>query len=198
MPGYVPPPSTPAVIPAFTTAPASSSTFPRDLTKNAAYNESQSRKRPFNDRNEDGVTGDISGDRQIKQPRRGNGRNGRADAYSTRNGRGGFRPSASPVTPQGTGLNFPTLPMPPPTFDPNDPFAAMMAMQVMGLPGLPMPPAAFGQFGAQPPPLPVMMSQPQLNPRCRDYDTQGYCTSGNACPFEHGIDPMIVAGQDGQ
>lgn len=198
MPGYVPQPSVPPVTP-FTAAPANAHTFSGDLTKNGPYSEPQSRKRPYSDRNEDSGTGDMSGDRQVKQIRRGSGRNGRVDAFGTRNGRGGFHSSGSPNALQGTGLNFPSLPIsPPPPFDPSDPFAAMMAMQVMGLPGLAMPPTGFGQFGVQPPQLPGIMNQPQVKSRCRDYDTKGYCTRGNACPFEHGSDPMIVAGQEGK
>ena len=198
MPGYVPQPSAPSVQPSFTAASTNANIFSGEFAKNGAFNESQSRKRPYNDRNEDGGTGEMSGERQIKQMRRGSGRNGRADAFGTRNGRGGFYPSASPNLVQETGLNFPTLPIPPAPFDPNDPFAAMVAMQVMGLPGLALPPTGFGQFGVQPPQLPGIMSQPQVKPRCRDYDTKGYCTRGNACPFEHGNDPMIVAAHDGE
>ena len=199
MPGYVPPPTAPAGPPPFTAAPPNANIFSGEFTKNGTFNEPQSRKRPYNDRNEDGGTGEMAGERQIKQMRRGSGRNGRGDAFSARNGRGGFYSSGNSNAVQGTGLNFPTLPITPTPFDPNDPFAAMLAMQVMGLPGLPLPPTDFGQFGVQPPPqLPGIMNQPQAKPRCRDYDTKGYCTIGSACPYEHGNDPMVVAAQDGE
>ena len=53
-----------------------------------------------------------------------------------------------------------------PMFDPNDPIAAMMAMQ------------AFMQtFG-----------MPAIGQRCREYDTKGFCARGVACPFQHGDD----------
>lgn len=208
MPGYVHQQSAPPVTPSFATAPENRNIFPGELTKNGTYGESQSRKRPYNERSEDGSTGDMHGDRQMKQMRRGNGRNGRGDALGARNGRGGFHPSGTPNAPQLTGLNFPTLPLSPPglPFDPSDPLATMMAMQAMALPGFgampPLPqamsPTGYGQFGVQPSQLPGIMNKPQVKARCRDYDTKGYCTRGSTCPFEHGNDPLIVAGQDGK
>ncbi|XP_029644206.1 RNA-binding protein 26 isoform X1 [Octopus sinensis] len=40
-------------------------------------------------------------------------------------------------------------------------------------------------------------SAPPLNigsnrPRCRDYDEKGYCMRGDLCPYDHGLDPVIV------
>jgi RNA recognition motif. (a.k.a. RRM, RBD, or RNP domain) len=32
--------------------------------------------------------------------------------------------------------------------------------------------------------------------RCQDYDTKGYCTLGSSCPYEHGNDPIVAAGDD--
>jgi flagellar biosynthesis GTPase FlhF len=63
-----------------------------------------------------------------------------------------------------------------PQLDPNNPMAAMLAMQqALGLfPGLPN-----GNGVAQ---------------RCRDYDTKGFCTAGASCPHEHGNDPVLLAG----
>ncbi|CAG2210740.1 RBM26 [Mytilus edulis] len=29
-------------------------------------------------------------------------------------------------------------------------------------------------------------------PRCKDYDEQGFCMRGDLCPFDHGVDPVIV------
>lgn len=29
-------------------------------------------------------------------------------------------------------------------------------------------------------------------PRCRDYDEKGYCMRGDLCPYDHGLDPVIV------
>lgn len=191
-----------------TAAAPNTSTFTGEFTKNGVYGEPQSRKRPYNDRSEDGGNGEMQGDRHMKQMRRGNGRNGRADAVGIRNGRGGFHPSGSPAAAQATALSFANLPISPPVlpFDPNDPLAAMMAMQAMALPGFagmpPLPqamsPTGFGQFGVQPPQLPGIMNNHQMKARCRDYDNKGYCTRGNSCPFEHGTDLMIVPGQDGK
>jgi RNA-binding protein 26 len=184
------------------------SAFAGEFVKNGVYGEPQSRKRPYNDRSEDGGSGEMQGDRHMKQMRRGNGRNGRADAVGVRNGRGGFHLAGSSAAAQTTALSFADLPISPPglPFDPSDPLAAMMAMQAMALPGFagmaPLPqamsPTGFGQFGVQPLQLPSIMSNTQMKQRCRDYDNKGYCTRGNSCPFEHGNDLMIVAGQDGK
>ncbi|KAF6220650.1 hypothetical protein HO133_003083 [Letharia lupina] len=166
----------------------------------------ESRKRSYNDRQEEGPGLDSHysrGERQIKQMRRG-GRGGRADAFVPRNGRGGFQESmypqarASPVA-----LGFQNMPMPPP-FDPNDPLATIMAMQAMGLPPLPgMPPLpqagspnVLPQFGGQ-------SLSPSHGPRrnthrerCRDYDEKFFCERGDACPYEHGTDRLVASGQD--
>lgn len=168
----------------------------------------ESRKRSYNDRQEEGPGIDSHysrGERQIKQMRRG-GRGGRADAFVPRNGRGGFQESmypqarASPVA-----LGFQNMPMPPP-FDPNDPLATIMAMQAMGLPPLPgMPPLpqagspnVLPQFGGQ-------SLSPSHGPRrnthrerCRDYDEKFFCERGDACPYEHGTDRLVASGQDGR
>ncbi|KAM9396199.1 RNA-binding protein 26 isoform 1-T1 [Salvelinus alpinus] len=33
---------------------------------------------------------------------------------------------------------------------------------------------------------------PQQRKRCRDYDEKGFCMRGDICPFDHGIDPVVV------
>ncbi|ESO99958.1 hypothetical protein LOTGIDRAFT_230885 [Lottia gigantea] len=30
------------------------------------------------------------------------------------------------------------------------------------------------------------------NQRCRDYDEKGFCMRGDLCPFDHGVDPVVV------
>ena len=172
----------------------------------------QSRKRSYNDRQEEGNGGDAHynhGDRQMKHPRMGGARGGRSDSFSGRGGRGG-RPahqnSGLPGIPSPAAMGFPGLLPPPPAmpFDPNDPVAAMLAMQqAMGfppLPGMPLPPQAgsptgFPPFPAQNSPASSVPPKQRINARCRDYDTKGFCTRGNACPFEHGTDLIVVPGQ---
>lgn len=40
--------------------------------------------------------------------------------------------------------------------------------------------------------LPDLSKPPPSKARCRDYDEQGLCLLGNLCPYDHGIDPVIV------
>lgn len=167
----------------------------------------ESRKRLYNDRQEEGPGVDSHysrGERQMKQMRRG-GRGGRADAFAPRSGRGGFQESMYPQA--GTSpapLSFQNMPMPPP-FDPNDPLAAIMAMQAMGLPPLPgMPPLPQAgssnayPFGGQSLSPSQMPRGNTLRERCRDYDEKFYCERGDACPYEHGTDRLVASGQDGR
>jgi RNA-binding protein 26 len=148
-----------------------------------------SRKRTFNDRGDGDAQdrvyqpgGDPFG-RVYKQPRRG-GVFGRAN-YGGYNGRGGFQ--GHPIVgdhgipPQGF---MPSMPEPPPgmpPLDPNNPMAAVLAMQAMGfpVPGLPMQPAGRGHAGPK-------------KKRCRDYDLKGFCARGNTCMYEHGQDSIYV------
>lgn len=165
-----------------------------------------SRKRSYNDDQEEGPAFDphySRGERQLKQMRRG-GRGGRTDAFTPRNGRGGFPDSIySQAGSSPAPLSFPSMPMPPP-FDPNDPLAAIIAMQAMGLPSLPgmlpLPqtgsPSIYPKFGGQ---SPSSLHGPQRKPereRCRDYDEKFYCERGDACPYEHGTDRLVAANQD--
>lgn len=212
MPGYVAIQSTQAADPSFPAPSAPTAVQIQSANRSIAPGDlPQSRKRSYNDKPEDGTGGDPHygrGDRQLKQIRRGSVRNGRADAFGSRGGRGGFQYSASPPNiPQGPTLSFPGLSMPAPglPFDPNDPIATMIAMQAMSLPSFPaMPlpqptsPTGYDRFGAQRSPLLDPSSKTRVRGRCRDYDTRGYCTRGNSCPYEHGTDHMIVPNQDGR
>ena len=172
----------------------------------------QSRKRSYNDRQEEGNGVDAHynrGDRQMKHPRMGGARGGRSDSFGGRGGRGGrpaHQPSGLPGIPSPAALGFPGILPPPPAmaFDPNDPMAAMLAMQhamsFPPLPGLPLPPQApsptgFPPFPPQNTPAAGVQPRQRINARCRDYDTKGFCTRGNACPFEHGTDLIVVPGQ---
>lgn len=171
----------------------------------------QSRKRSYNDRQEEGKGADAHynrGDRQMKQPRVGGARGGRGDIVGGRGSRLG-RPQQSsglPGIPSPAAMGFPGLLTPPPgmPFDPNDPVAAMLAMQqVMGfppLPGMPLPPQAgsptgFPPFPGQNSPASSAPPKQKIHARCRDYDTKGFCARGNACPFEHGTDLIVAPGQ---
>jgi RNA recognition motif-containing protein len=183
---------------------------------------SNKRKLPYNEREENGNPNHMRGDRAFKQMR--GGHHGMVHGYGPRDARllgqncfAAFPPATSapfqiqlPTTsgafpPHHSNHSSP-FSMPPPTpnspfaFDPNDPVAAMMAMQAMGgfaqLPGMPpfpLPPSPAG--------VPVSGQQHskgrfpprhRLKPPCKDYDTKGYCLLGDSCPYEHGTDHLVV------
>ena len=211
MPGYVPVQPAPASNIPFSAPSAPANLSLHDASRSLSTGELlQSRKRSYNDRQEDVGSGDPHygrGDRQVKQIRQGGGRAPRADMFVSRRGRGGFQlAGTAPNIPQVPVLGFPTLPIPAPRlpFDPNDPMAAMMAMH-MGLPSFPsispLPPPtspnAYDRFGAQRSPLPDQFGNTMGKKKCRDYETQGYCERGNMCQYEHN-DHIIVPGQDGK
>lgn len=133
----------------------------------------------------------------MKQMRRGNMNNGRGGGPHGRP-----REDFHAISPPSSNP-FP-LPIPPPgmPFDPNDPIAAILAMQAMGFPPLGIPdlaqagsptgflPPAGGAPTVQPP-----VGRSKINARCRDYDTKGFCARGNVCPFDHGNNQIVVPGQ---
>lgn len=162
-----------------------------------------SRKRSYNDRGEGDAQfqgGDMNG-RSFKQPRRGGPGMGRGgfESFNPGVGRGGRPPPMAlqnmPQYPNmpGPGRSGPQgfdpnmamagMPSPPPglpPLDPNNPLAAILAMQAMGvpIPNLPgFPPGGSPVNGGFPRPK---------NPRCIDYDQKGFCAKGNTCQFEHG------------
>lgn len=211
--GYIPQANLPASSPRFS-APTGPAGAYGNLGIGRGSNEGfqQSRKRSYNEVQENGGRGDshyARGDRQMKQMRRG-GRGGRADGHGARGGRGGFQDPGYPFPHAGSPplpSNFPSMPnMPTPSglpFDPNDPMAAIIAMQAMGLPPLPgMPslpqagsPNGHSQFGVQS--SQISGGQRKREP-CRDYENRGYCARGDACPYEHGTDHIVAPGQDGE
>lgn len=167
-----------------------------------------SKKRSYNDRGDsDGQDGrymqvggnDMNG-RAFKQPRRGGntGHAGRYDPY--RNGQGAIQgyppPMQLPSMPQGMFPGMPPMPTPPPgmpPMDPNNPMGALLAMQAMGfpVPGMPTLPQGVSPTGVLR--SPGASNAPSgLKQRCRDYDTQGFCTRGNACKYEHGTESIYV------
>ena len=111
--------------------------------------------------------------------------------------------STNPGLSQPPHGSFPGMPPPPPgfPFDPNDPMPAIMAMQAMGFPPLPgMPqfppagsPTGFGQ--QQPGQSSSPMVPKRTGERCKDYDQQGFCALGSTCPYDHGVDHIVVPGQ---
>lgn len=212
MPGYVPLQTAPPLHIPFSAPSAPATSQLQDASRNLGTGElPPSRKRSYNERQEDIGTGDSHygrGDRQVKQIRQNGGRGGRVEVYGPRRGRGGFQlPGTAPNIPQGPVLGFPSLPMPAPRlpFDPNDPMATMIAMQAIGLPSFPgMPPLSlptspngYDQFGAQRAPIADSFINVRSKINCRDYDTKGYCERGVSCPYEHN-DHIIVPGQDGR
>lgn len=208
--GYVPPLDVPSYNPPLSAPSGPSGAYGSlGAGRGSSGGLQESRKRSYNDHQENGSRGDshyARGDRQIKQLRRG-GRGGRENGFGNRGGRGGFQdpgysfPQA--VSPQ-LPPTFPNMPMPARLpFDPNDPMAAIMAMQAMGLPPLPGMPTLHGavspegphQFGGQ---GSSGFAGSGRRERCRDYDTQGYCARGDSCPYEHGTDRLIAPNQDGR
>ncbi|KAI9798496.1 MAG: hypothetical protein M1833_004763 [Piccolia ochrophora] len=183
-----------------------------------------SRKRSYNER-EGSETNDgrdphyapNTADRIHKQARRGGLRNGRGENMDNRGRRSlgpqlGQGPDAVgagvPGLSQSPPLAFPGMPPPPPgfPFNPNDPLAAVMAMQAMGFPSLPpmspfsptgSPAALAADVGTRRPPSGVKTTPERKNgKRCRDYDEKGFCAMGGTCPYEHGLDHIIVPGQN--
>lgn len=202
MPGYTAAQPTITPSPPFTQPTSPIGSFPQDRASNGI--SGTSRKRSYNHSMDPSDGRDPNygrGERQMKQMRRSGGR----DSFSGRGGRGGFQASQTnfgghpPIQPGFPSLPFP--PPPPPGMNFDDPMAMMQAMQAMGLPPLPgMPP--FPQAGSgSPPPLPAfgVLSSPtgdlagkhKVDARCRDYDTKGYCTRGNNCPFQHGNEVVV-------
>ena len=204
MPGYTPLQPINTASPPFAQPTSPAASFPQNGDLNGA--NGLSRKRSYNQSVGGGDGRDSGygrGERQIKQMRRGGGR----DSFSSRGGRGAYQPP--PIHhggPSPTHAGLPGLPFPPPPPGMNleDPMAMMQAIQAMGLPPLPgMPPFPQPESGP-PPPFPAYggrnpsASSPpgkhKINARCRDYDTKGFCTRGNTCPFQHGNE-MVVPDQ---
>ena len=209
IPGYIPPVASALPSPGFSVqnpvfnAPTGPSNAYGSQGARNSGGPQQSRKRSYNEVHEgrggyDTFSG--RGDRQMKHMRRG-------DMVS---GRGGFQGKMDYQPPVSTP-GFPSLPPPfpanmtgidnqplPPPLDLNDPMAAMLAMQALGFAGMPplpqiSPPISQGGDSSWSKSNPPMKNK--INARCRDYDTKGYCTRGNACPFNHGDNPIMVPGQ---
>ena len=141
----------------------------------------------------------------MKQLRRGSLINGRGGGGPGRHERDFQLPNNPPGIAPLLSAGVPGLPMPVNgmPFDPNDPIGAILAMQAMGFPPLPtLPdlsqagsPAAFPPGTGQRQFLERSVGRSKNNARCRDYDTKGFCARGNACPFDHGNNQIIVPAQ---
>ncbi len=203
------PPSASPISPTFTAPSGPAGAYgPLGAGRGLHGSFQESRKRSYNDGQEEGPGADSHysrGERQVKQMRRG-GRGGRADAFALRNGRGGFQePMYRQAGSSPAPLSFQHMPMPPP-FDPSDPLSAILAIQAMGLPPLPgMPPLPQAGSPNTYPPFGGQSQSPSHGPRrntlrerCRDYDEKFYCERGDACPYEHGTDRLVASGQDGR
>ena len=172
---------------------APTTTFNLSPTRNGSFQvNSQSRKRSYNDANETRQGYDPhyrNGDRTIKQTRHGGGGFG----FGRGNFNGGQQHTFPGAPPSGSGqmAGMPGLP-PAMPLNPNETVAAMMAMQAMGIPIPPLP-------GGGPQRGPVQDSlqgggKNKVDARCRDYDTKGICLRGQACPFKHGDNSVVIPG----
>jgi RNA-binding protein 26 len=187
LPGAIPPPQA-LTIPFAPPSGPSALTYGVGVAGAPLGPQSGSRKRSYNDRGDGDAQdrgyqpgGDPHG-RVYKQARRGGnigGPMGRGN-FGGFNNRGGFQGRPD----QGF---LPGMPEPPPgmpPLDPNNPMAAILAMQAMGfpVPGLPSFPQPTSDRGP---------SMPKKK-RCRDYDLKGFCARGNTCMYEHGQDSIYV------
>lgn len=221
-PGYVPPQPSQPKSPAFNppTGPAALVSQSHGLSgpQNGAVNGAGGQSRKRGREGSEGPDGRDphyrrgSGERAMKQMRRGGGRGGApptGPAAGRGGGMGGGRDAAmgGAQVPQMSGMpGMPGMPTPPlgfPAFDPSNPLAAIMAMQAMGMPPLPgfpgMPmmgsPTGFGQGGQ---PGGENIPPKKVGERCKDYDTKGFCSLGAICPYEHGTDHITVPRQEGK
>ena len=128
----------------------------------------------------------------MKHLRRGGLNNGGRGNFHIQ-GRDFASQQSAPGNPSSGPMSFGGVP----SFDPNDPVAAMIAMQALGMPLPPLPgagsPTSFGPRGMQS--KPMGSGKNRIDARCRDYDTKGFCLRGIACPFNHGDNQVVVPGQ---
>ncbi|KAI5783160.1 hypothetical protein DFH27DRAFT_276175 [Peziza echinospora] len=160
--------------------------------------------------------------RGFKAPRRGGERGGvgrwagRGDIGAGRGVGGGQQQQQQPPFPTqfpAAPLGVPPPPIMPPGFPwPDETMATLLAMQAAAAwPGMPpfpaiptVPSAAPQRAGQSPAVIPgVDAAAAQRKPverkvgeRCKDYDEKGYCMQGDMCPYEHGMDHIVIAGQE--
>lgn len=152
------------------------------------------KKRTFNDRgagqiHERGALPNSYLNEPNKLPRRSGPSIGRSATEGSKTGPTGTRPSLTnhqTMPSQYSDIQgISNSPSSLPTFDPNDPIIAMLAMQALGfpLPGTP----GFNQAEIS---TLSDTSMSTSNQRCRDYDVKGYCARGITCTYEHGENPI--------
>lgn len=179
---------------------------PRESThRDDSANRAPKRSYLDRDEEEDGYNRryDSSRERGSKMPRRGAYGPGRWNGREVGAGRGGFQQPpavvapvvAAPVVPGVSAaaataavpfgvppISFPPW-MPPP--GPNDPMSAFLAAQAAA--AWAFPPGATG-----PKPDEVKKIVKKVGERCKDYDEKGFCMKGDMCPYEHGVDHIVV------
>ncbi|KAI1493556.1 hypothetical protein F5X96DRAFT_687373 [Biscogniauxia mediterranea] len=168
-----------------------------------AFPQGGPRKRTYNDRDDNDVDTILTGRNQYgggvgaaqpyKQARRAgfSQRGGRFDdPYGGRTPRGGPNPYQPSATPSRFGAPpaFPPAPnaqgLPP--LDPNSIMENIQRLQQLGIPIPQMPELPRPVYSG--PAIPPR----RRKPRCRDYDTKGYCSRGSNCNFEHGTESLYV------
>lgn len=94
-------------------------------------------------------------------------------------------------------MPFAMPPMPPPPGfpwavpNPNDPMGAFLAAQAAAWG---FPPIMSGVPGVKPGEEKKVVKK--IGERCKDYDEKGFCMKGDMCPYEHGMDHIVVPGQE--
>jgi len=188
--------------------PSATSASPRGSTHRDRSAGQRSAKRSYFDRDEpdeDERYKPLNG-RDRKMARRGAGGSGRWSArggLDANTGRGGFQqPQLGVPAPNIPGqlsvplpFGMPSVPpvgtfppwMPPP--NPNDPMAAFLAAQAVAAWGFP----AGGPDGKLDGEKKIIK---KVGERCKDYDEKGFCMKGDMCPYEHGVDHIVVQSQE--
>ena len=52
--------------------------------------------------------------------------------------------------------------------------------------------AKYVPSNSHPPPPPHVVNAVERKQRCKDYDEKGFCLLGENCPYDHGLDPLVV------
>ncbi|KAI0478621.1 hypothetical protein GGR56DRAFT_631085 [Xylariaceae sp. FL0804] len=174
-------------------------TYPA-LPTGLAVGNAGSRKRTFNDHDDDDV--DIiltsqtpyAGQHPYKQPRRGVGFNARGGRYDDHAGGRQSRAAFNSFPPPGPNrysappLHAPPLPLDPNAILPNSILENIQRLHQLGIPLPPLPelpkPVYSGTTAAPAP--------RRRRGRCRDYDNKGFCSRGASCLYQHGTESVYI------
>ncbi|KAF8439211.1 hypothetical protein BGX38DRAFT_1273473 [Terfezia claveryi] len=185
--------------------------------RNSNNHNERGQKRSYYDRDRDGGRGvgdsqyapNSTSSRGFKAPRRGGDRSGANSGRWTRGGAamgaasptvgvGSFPNPAAATSVFGVPAAVPGLPAGFPW--PEDPMTALLAMQawtgMAGFPPIPPPGAPVPKDAAVPSAGAGAQKKPverKIGERCKDYDEKGYCMQGDMCPYEHGMDHIVIA-----